>query len=306
MGSGTLREELRAGSAVAETARGTVEFARCGSGPVVLALHGGPGGYDQSLLAYCDLCDHGFSLLAPSRPGYLRTPLGAGRTYEEQADAMIALLDSLGIERVAVAGISAGGPCALQIALRHPKRLWAMLLESAVTKRYTMNPDKTANAWITALFLTDMGISVMNLIARHWPKLIVRQLIETESYLDRAPARELLRHVMGEPSKVEFVQKLMISLTPFLLRKPGLDNDLIELARIGEWPLETISAPTLIAHGTKDADVLYSHAEYAAGRIPGARLLSVVNGTHLLPLDPEWPLIREKEISFLEAHVPLP
>ena len=41
------------------------------------------------------LAGEGFSVLTPSRPGYDDTPSSVGRTAEEAADALAALLDAL-------------------------------------------------------------------------------------------------------------------------------------------------------------------------------------------------------------------
>src|SRR5206468_193694 len=66
------------GGEMARTARGSVEFATAGTGPVILQLHGGASGYDQPLVLSWDLHEAGFTVLTPSRPGYLRTPLTTG------------------------------------------------------------------------------------------------------------------------------------------------------------------------------------------------------------------------------------
>ena len=89
---------LNAASSIAETSAGNVEFLQQGEGPAVLVFHGAPGGYDQAMLIGSSLAEQGYQVLAPSRPGYLRTPLSSGLTPEKQADAMAALLDSLGID----------------------------------------------------------------------------------------------------------------------------------------------------------------------------------------------------------------
>ncbi len=46
----TALDELKAGSQVIDTPLGPIEYDTAGHGPAVLALHGGGGGYDQSLL----------------------------------------------------------------------------------------------------------------------------------------------------------------------------------------------------------------------------------------------------------------
>ena len=70
----------------------------------------------------------GFRVIAPSRFGYLRTPLPADASAAAQADAHACLLDALGVEARAIVGVSAGGPSVLQFALRHPDRAAALLL----------------------------------------------------------------------------------------------------------------------------------------------------------------------------------
>jgi pimeloyl-ACP methyl ester carboxylesterase len=68
-----------------------------GEGPAVLALHGAMGGYDQGLILARTIGPPGYRFVSVSRPGYLGTPLCAGRTPEEQADLLAHLLDALGI-----------------------------------------------------------------------------------------------------------------------------------------------------------------------------------------------------------------
>ena len=104
-----LLRALNENSEVATTSRGEIEYVLKGSGPVILFLHGSPGGYDQGTVDMEMWTDAGFSLLSISRPGYLRTPLSTGETFEEQADAIEALLETLEISKVAIIGASGGG-----------------------------------------------------------------------------------------------------------------------------------------------------------------------------------------------------
>jgi len=64
---------LQSGSKLANTNQGAVEYAVLGEGPPVLVMHGGLGGYDQALAIGGSLTE--FHVVAPSRPGYLRTDL---------------------------------------------------------------------------------------------------------------------------------------------------------------------------------------------------------------------------------------
>ena len=131
---------LNSASSIAETTAGNVEFLHEGDGPAVLVFHGAPGGYDQAMLFGSSLAERGYQVVAPSRPGYLRTPLTTGLTPEKQADAMAALLDTLGIDNVAVMGVSVGAPAAIEFCLRYPNRAWALVLISAATKKTSPPP----------------------------------------------------------------------------------------------------------------------------------------------------------------------
>ena len=78
----SLLSALYGNSEIANTAHGEIEYILKGSGPVILFLHGSPGGYDQGAIDMEMWIDAGFSVLSISRPGYLRTPLSTGETPE--------------------------------------------------------------------------------------------------------------------------------------------------------------------------------------------------------------------------------
>ena len=162
----SLSSILERNSEIAITSAGEIEYALRGSGPVLLILHGGPGGYDQGLLDYEIWTEGGFSVLSISRPGYLRTPLTTGVTFEEQADAIDALLVSLEISEVAVLGASAGGPVALQFALRHPKRIRALILMAAVSHEYIVKESQKESI-LGRIFLSntaaDIGVWIFDI-----------------------------------------------------------------------------------------------------------------------------------------------
>jgi pimeloyl-ACP methyl ester carboxylesterase len=130
---------LEAESEVAPTTCGAIEFALRGSAPYVLHLHGTPGGYEQSLSLGDPFLAPGMGSISVSRPGYLRTSIDVGRTPAEQADAFAALLNALNIKKVAVQGISGGGPCAIHFAARHPDRVSSLLLVCAVSTAYPID-----------------------------------------------------------------------------------------------------------------------------------------------------------------------
>jgi pimeloyl-ACP methyl ester carboxylesterase len=244
-------ERLVAGSQLAATARGPIEYAELGKGPAVLALHGRPGGYDQGLLIARGLGPELARWVAVSRPGYLRTPLEVGRTPAEQADGHAALLDALGIGKAAVLGLSGGGPSALQFALRHADRCRGLVLVSAVTRR-KLRRDRTPGQK-----LYDLVIGRSDRLA--W-------------WLFR-----LFGPLVGPSGRDALATVLVL---PETLRGAGRRNDLAQIEALPEVPPAGITVPTLIVHGTTDRIVPVAHAEAAARAIPQARLVPIAGGGH--------------------------
>ena len=121
-------ERAAQASAVVTTRCGPIEVQQAGEGIPLLMIHGSGGGHDQGMAWARPLVQQGVRVIAMSRFGYLRTPRPADASPEAQADAHVCLLDALGISKAAVMGVSAGGPSAMQTAIRHPNRVSALVL----------------------------------------------------------------------------------------------------------------------------------------------------------------------------------
>lgn len=126
-------ERVAEGSHMIETQCGRIEYGDTGHGAPVLLIHGAGGGYDQGLLLGGLILGEGFRLIAPSRFGYLKSPVPEDSSLEAQADAFACLLDALEIYRVTVVAISAGGLPALHFALRYAERTAALVMVAAVS-----------------------------------------------------------------------------------------------------------------------------------------------------------------------------
>lgn len=295
---------LEAHGNVVETRCGLMEYGRFGKGPAVLISHGAPGGYDQGALLD-ELAADGFTVLTPSRPGYLRTPLHTGRSPAAQADAFAALLDKLGIDKVAVIGMSAGGPAALQFALRYPERVQALVMESAVSQAYRP-PEGANSSALGRLFLSGAALDgVMWLLNRatHWFTLpILKSYMQLESTFSPAELERRAQQIVARPLQKKRFLALADSLTPYSLRKPGLDNDLTQLERLPNYPLEQISAPTLVLHSPHDNDVPLAHAKFVAETVPQADLVTVDAGGHFIWLTDEAEIAANRRREFLRQH----
>jgi pimeloyl-ACP methyl ester carboxylesterase len=299
-----LKQELRAGSKIIKTTKGRIEWSLSGDrGSFVAGIHGGPGGYDQIAALYPAMLDKGFRILSWSRPGYLRTPLKVGKTFGEQADALAALMDALKIEKLAVIAFSAGGPVSLEFALRYPERLSALILESAVSRRYVINPENVEEHLLySRLMFNDPVVWIFNLLAKHRSENILKSVIEIESTLDEKQVEMIVSHIMNNPKKERILIGLIKSMSPASLRRAGLENDLKQLERLEDLQLERITTPTLIIHGIHDADVPFAHAEFAAKSIPKAELLSIEDGFHIMSLCDCDNEVTEKKLEFLRKY----
>lgn len=255
---------LEAGSQLLELPRGTVEV--CDSGPlqtrvraeetpVVLVVHGTPGGYDQARVLSAGLQLQAFRVVSVSRPGYLRTPLTSGRTPEAQADLYAEVLDALGASDAIVIAVSGGGPAAIQFALRHPQRCARLVLLEALVATFTeqqmyaaLPPTARVGKWFGEKMSQHDGVIA--------------------AYLLVAPATDATRAVISSSAR-------------FDLRRAGYRADMALFEDVPDYPFEQITAPTLVIHGTADTDVPFAQAEMATARIPNARLVRVEGADHL-------------------------
>jgi pimeloyl-ACP methyl ester carboxylesterase len=289
-----------------DTRKGPIEYSINGeSGPYLIVMHGGPGGYDQTAAFFSDMFGKGFRILSWSRPGYIRTPLEVGKTYEEQADVAAALMDAIGIDNAAVLGYSAGGPPAVYFAARYPERTWALILECAVTQKYTINPENLfGKIYYGFLMFNDPFVWLSNALAELAPSLIAMTTIDMESSLDSRQTFKLVDDIVHDEQRVKVLKDIMKSMSPGELRRKGMDNDMEQLAKVKDLPLNKIKTPTLIIHGTNDADVPLANAELAAQEISNAQLYLVPEGFHVMALSNSIGLINMKRVSFLQMHAP--
>jgi 2-hydroxy-6-oxonona-2,4-dienedioate hydrolase len=271
-------ERVRAGSRIARTPAGPVEYGEAGEGPPVLVVHGAGGGFDQGLEVTRPLAESGFRVIAMSRFGYLRTPLPDDASPAAQADAHAALLDALGVSRVAVLGASAGAPSSMQFALRHPGRTERLLL--AVPLAYPVGAEARAEgamperlpAAMRALF--DMALRSDFLFwaaERTFRNAMFRAVLGTPpSVLRSAGAEERAR-----------VARVLDLIQPLHLRRLGLLNDASIVRSLPRYELERIVAPTLVLAVADCLYGTYAGARYSAEHIPSARLVSLPSGGHL-------------------------
>ena len=294
--------KLYEGSSVVQTRKGRIEYAIYGKegDPIVAVMHGSPGGYDQVPLVMPQLVENGFRVISWSRPGYLRTPLKTGKTIWKQADALAALLDVLGIEKVNLLGVSGGGPASLAFALSYPHRLNTLLLICALTHSYKLSK---LSYLMIKIFFHDISQWFYQQLYKIFPHLIVYVLLKLESDFDKKEFSEQLHYILNHASCRVSIEKLLESLSPISLRKNGLYNDLQQFKSLENLPLENIKAPTFVIHGSHDKDAKVDHAALVMQKVPQAEIYWLKDGFHFVWVSPEFQQALKAWFSFMKKHL---
>jgi pimeloyl-ACP methyl ester carboxylesterase len=261
------RARLQAGSTAVATGCGNIEIGQAGAAdaPVLLVVHGSGGGFDQGLAIGRDFVPRGTRVLAPSRFGYLRTPLPDDAPAERRADRLACVLDAMGVRDGAVMGVSANAVSALHFAIRHAQRTRARVL--LVPAAYRPAP---------AVPMTDAALRVLHAaINADLPFWTLRRLVP-------GTARTL---VLATPSAAYAAagdDEKLGQVLPASARRAGLRNDSRLSTGAQRVALESIRAPTLCISARDDGFGAFESARYSAAHIAGARMLGFDRGGHLL------------------------
>ncbi len=229
--------------------------------PPVLLLHGG--GFDAAGLSYRHAIEPLSRLrpvLAFDWPGYggsdapdLRYDLTYYTRFLER------LMDSLGIERAALVGVSMGGAAALSFALRSPGRVEKLVLVSSYGLGKDIPYGRLGYFFVHAPLITDLIYALLSRSQRslRWglrrivcdPRVVSDELVEeARRLLDRPNAGRAFRSF--RKSEVEW---------------SGLKTDLSD--RLGK-----VATPTLLVHGDRDRVVPVEWARRAHERLPDSEL----------------------------------
>ncbi len=277
-------QRIASGGTMVQTACGPIQYAEFGKGAPMLIVHGAGGGYDQGEY-FAKLIGGNYRWIAPSRFGFLGSPVPDGANSALQADAYACLLDALKIDRVGVVGVSMGGPSSLLFALRYPQRTKSLAMISAAS--HAIPPRPAVLATVFNVFLNDFVFWSMVhaspqglLVALGVPSEVQKQL---------------------SPEEVAQLDGFLESIVPMGARQNG---QLLEqhMSEYDAEQIRNIKAPTLVVHARDDTLVSFEQAEFTAKHIPGAQLIPMEKGGHLALMFNMNDRARQKLLAFLEQY----
>ena len=265
-----------------------VEDAGDRGGRPVMVHAGTPGGrrlYGPRTLA--DAEHRRLWLISYDRPGYGDSTAQPGRSTADCASDIRVICEALGIERLAMWGLSGGGPHVLACAALLPD------LVTAVASFASLAPyDGEGLNWFSGfreeaieevrLMLADPAAS------RAWFRK------EREELLVPSPAQLALDMRWRSPgADLELLTDEAVSIQQAMA--PGIEGAWDDcVAQITPWGFEVaqIPVPVLLLHGGQDEAVPFSHGQWLASHIPGAEAWF---------FDDEGHSLREKHIAEVHA-----
>lgn len=234
-------------------------FADSGQGtPALVLLHAFP--FDRTMwqMQFAALAAE-VRVIVVDLPGFGESK-AAPFTVDSAADQVATVLDTLGIARAVVGGLSMGGYVAMAFARRHADRLAGLIL--ADTKSDADDEPARQNRDKTLALVKEKGTAAA--IDSMLPKLL-----GDDARTNRPEVADAVRRIAVRQSSAA-VQHAILALRD----RPDATTG-----------LTAIVVPTLIVVGEHDAITPPAAAEAMVSRIPGCRLATIPGAGHLSNLE---------------------
>jgi pimeloyl-ACP methyl ester carboxylesterase len=210
-------------------------------------------------------------------------------TVREMADEAAGLLDTLGIARAHVVGVSLGGMIAQELALRHPERVRGLVLactypepDDEILERRQASVAQFGGT-IAANGTTQIDMAALD------PMMFFQHLLPAvfnQSFINTDLPR--LMQLFAGALQWGFSMEAIMAQVEAAMGHRTTDR------------LHGIGAPTLVITGDSDLLIPPGNSDVLASKIPGARLVKVPGGSHGFNF--ETPEVFNREVlSFLET-----
>ncbi|MEB3071344.1 alpha/beta fold hydrolase [[Mycobacterium] vasticus] len=261
-------------------------FAEFGAphGRAMFWLHGTPGARRQiPVEARLYAAEANIRLIGVDRPGIGSSTPYQYETVSQFAEDLRTVADTLGIDKMAVIGLSGGGPYTLACASAMPDRVVTVGVLGGVAP--AVGPEAIDSPLMT---LARIAEPVLERAGRPIGMLatgLIRMIRPVAS-----PALELYalispegdRRLLGRPEfKAMFLDDLLNGSRKQLAAPIA---DAVLFARYWGFRLDEIAVPVHWWHGDADHIVPYSHGEHAVSLLPDATLYTLPGESHLAGL----------------------
>jgi pimeloyl-ACP methyl ester carboxylesterase len=257
-----------------------VHYLKAGEGNApVLLLHGG--GYDSASLSYKHaigpISEH-HQVFAPDWPGYGESDkLKMEYTTDYYVGFLARLMETLGLQKASLVGISMGGAISLGFSLRSPQSVEKLVLVDS----HGLGGEVPGGVASYALVQLPLLNKLMWAALKRSRK-VVEWSLQTVFYDPRAVTENLVDEVY-QLAKQPGAGQAWRSWQKNEIRREGLRTNFVE-------KLPTLTVPTLILHGAEDKYVPVSWARRANTLIKDS-------GLHIFPQCGHW-LTLEKSVEF--------
>jgi pimeloyl-ACP methyl ester carboxylesterase len=240
------------------------------NGLPVFVLHGTPGSRWLYPKHVQHALRHGLRLIGHDRPGYGWSTPRRGRRIVDEASDVVAIADSLGIDRFAVWGHSGGGAHALACAAVLPQRVVAVASLAAVAPFPAQGLD-----WFEGMGeqnVADFQLMIQDPLVWEAKNHARGEAIRTST------EEELIRGVSTLLSATDRAA-FTLDLAKFFqaqmregLRSgsDGFRDDNLAEGKPWGFDLTAIRIPVQIWHGEHDRFVPLAHGAWLASHVPGA------------------------------------
>lgn len=246
--------------------------------PTLLMLHGFPSSSRMYDPLFARLAEH-FHLVAPDYPGFGHSdspdPKTFAYTFDHLAEVMQDFTQTLGLKHYSLLVQDYGGPVGFRMALAHPERLQALIIQNAVSHEDGLGPlwQKRREFWANRA-ANEAGLRA--------------------SFFSLATTRQ--RHIGSSPEVEHFNPDLWVDEFNFL-NQPGqadLQSDLFydyrnNVASYPKWQawMREHQPPTLVVWGKYDPSFEVAEAEAYRRDLPKAEVHVLEAGHFALDEKPD-------------------
>ena len=246
-------------------------------GQVILFIHGTAAWSGLWRETMTPLAEAGYRCIAIDIPpfGYSERPATPSYGNADQARRIVAMMDSLGIERAILLGHSFGGGATMETALTIPERIDALILEDVGGLNLNLQPaSNTQGPSAIEMFLGTPFVRNPVLATTATNPLFTKTLISA-MILDPADATKENINILQQPL---VLQDATNTLGDWL--KSVLGPQEISLTT-DPANYQTLTMPTLIIWGDSDTVIPLKEGEYLQSILPDAELVLMQGVNHI-------------------------